>query len=1402
MNTITQITQSHLSVFVFDKTNNNPIKRMPMYAEIAVLGKRKPEVIDANTINIISDFFQDAESKTWLVESLEKYFTAAYFNRLSDEERNNLIQSLVEKISFEIQAIPNATKAKKKAIVDLTVKKVAAELNIPAPQPQAEFETLGAYPLGMLATDHVGYLSYNLKNVPKNPFPMYNNLQFAVYLYPMGKEAAKIDALQQGRVTPDVILAKLEIDKPVFEANLKALNLPAMQNPDLADWYMSPGSFAALPSALIGADGCENLFPANFATQEFRFRQIVRLSDVPPGHPDFPDTYKFGYLDEYKVSLIPIGHSLGEIKYSLPLAPGESVKLAIVDWTRTDSSVRNEDTSFKEQLYHNQMRDRTITETLTAALKEMQRGGSGVDKTDFSAGKAVSGAASGALAGLAVGGGPFGAIAGALVGGVGGGLTGDITGTHSTSEGSRDLASKNVQKISDSISQASSALREFHSTVVVQSKQEEKENIQTRTFTNYNHSHTLTILYYEILRHFRVVTEWVSRKPLALLPFEKLPFSDDLILLHRHLLEPNLIDSSLKAGIDSLEKLIKIKNHYEVMGLNVNSDNEVVPFWEGDLKFQFYEIGLSSGTKFKKVGQSDESLTGFIYTTNGTKLRIRTILQNDVNLNKSKVLDYEDFTVRVLVTAIDHNDAKFELQWKDFAGLELRLGDNDELSLDKISLYGFHLRGKVELIPETNIDVYFPYNDCTNAFTNVKYPQTKSASTYTQKPEKTLTEEELYSILKLKKHLTQFNEHYNRVIYLNKDSNATSEWFEAHRWGSAPSNQHNGQGPGFIIDHVEPLALEVFGSYIAYPYLEKNQLLADKLNKIYDAIMSDDPARHEWAVKEMQDIDPKDFEKVLTRSMQSKSKTEKLISIPTRGVFAEGKLGHCNISEEIDNTRFWKWEEHPIPINAPDINPVNAVTPQNTQQNVQPTAFPSSTVNIVSPSPAPDPHGLAEALKLIATPNIFRDMSGRQETADLIKKLGDGSIDFNDAVKKAKEIEEKYGKDLTGSNYINSPSSVDAVKNVQQLSDANKSLVGYASPETIKQNANKISDSYADLAELVKQEKVQELDERLALNGNGVITTNISIEVPVIFKAINIRDKKAIPNNPSVFISDNLEIPIPNLPFSNWAQDGVEQYGSHAIPGRINTIKGIVLHETAGFNWTGVSSGLSVQFHINRDGKVCQHNDAHSMCQHIHLLNGSHVGIEHVNDPFHKTPNKTPYEDLPRQEITWGYGSNWLTIPPSEQLKSSALFIQELINKLSISQKWCQLMEVDTDLINPAKYNKNSRTWISSNQKNRIHFLINTGGNNFFVQHCRQSNKIFDGIIAHAVAFETNSGLNHNDGSIYAFYSWLVLEKKIPHQQALNILQGYLTNDDNIVRATLKFSTGGNAFFVDVTDIV
>ena len=185
---------------------------------------------------------------------------------------------------------------------------------------------------------------------------------------------------------------------------------------------------------------------------------------MPGGRTDRDIPLRYGHVFQDLTEWFGIGHSLGQVQYSLPLAPAEKVKIAIVDWSRQDRAARTEETDFKESLVHGWTRDRSVSETVHATLNEWQRGGS------------VIAGASGAAA--------LGPV----------GLTVGLGGSYTTSSGTRELAADTMQRITDAFHQASSAMRELRSTVVVQSSQAEKSNVQTRMVVNYNHSHALTIL--------------------------------------------------------------------------------------------------------------------------------------------------------------------------------------------------------------------------------------------------------------------------------------------------------------------------------------------------------------------------------------------------------------------------------------------------------------------------------------------------------------------------------------------------------------------------------------------------------------------------------------------------------------------------------------------------------------------------------------------------------------------------------------------------------------------------------------------------------------------------------------------------------------------------------------------
>ena len=111
--------------------------------------------------------------------------------------------------------------------------------------------------------------------------------------------------------------------------------------------------------------------PPVFTTAQPFFKPVDVTEYLPaPASP----AVKFGEVLEYRQRWYALGHSLGEIKYSLPLAPGESTQLAVIEWGRQDTISRFDEVKGQEFLSHLQRRDRSIDESVDAGLKETQGG--------------------------------------------------------------------------------------------------------------------------------------------------------------------------------------------------------------------------------------------------------------------------------------------------------------------------------------------------------------------------------------------------------------------------------------------------------------------------------------------------------------------------------------------------------------------------------------------------------------------------------------------------------------------------------------------------------------------------------------------------------------------------------------------------------------------------------------------------------------------------------------------------------------------------------------------------------------------------------------------------------------------------------------------------------------------
>ena len=185
------------------------------------------------------------------------------------------------------------------------------------------------------------------------------------------------------------------------------------------------------------------------------------------GSPRMLTTPRHGAVLTFAQSWFPVGTALGQLLYSLPLAPGESTKLAVVDWRRRTNASLDEAVSQTESLTNTMTQSRAVAEVASAVVKEVQSGTSEIT-TDATSGSIGAG-------GGAVLGGP------ALVGGTAAASASSATTTGVfTSTGERGVTAEMQQFVSDATHQQAFSSRNRHAATVSEAYAEERRvNLDT-----------------------------------------------------------------------------------------------------------------------------------------------------------------------------------------------------------------------------------------------------------------------------------------------------------------------------------------------------------------------------------------------------------------------------------------------------------------------------------------------------------------------------------------------------------------------------------------------------------------------------------------------------------------------------------------------------------------------------------------------------------------------------------------------------------------------------------------------------------------------------------------------------------------------------------------------------------
>ena len=237
-----------------------------------------------------------------------------------------------------------------------------------------------------------------------------------------------------------------------------------------------------------------------------------------------------GHILEYRMRWRSNGYSLGTVARTLSLAPRQAKRIQKIEFERLERTRRTETTQLVDEVADEVSRNRTYQDTVEASLSEWAKGESSSSTT------AVAGG--------------FGFAVPPFVAGGGGGHS--RASSTSSQSGGRETRAAEEQRLRDTIRRFADSRRRLDSVVVTEVSQEETVTGTVEVVRNANYAHSLTVIYYQILRHLRLDTEFAGVRECVFVPFAVKPFTLSRAYRWRESIRKGLRDAQYSTALTYL----------------------------------------------------------------------------------------------------------------------------------------------------------------------------------------------------------------------------------------------------------------------------------------------------------------------------------------------------------------------------------------------------------------------------------------------------------------------------------------------------------------------------------------------------------------------------------------------------------------------------------------------------------------------------------------------------------------------------------------------------------------------------------------------------------------------------------------------------------------------------------
>ena len=638
------------------------------------------------------------------------------------------------------------------------------------------------------------------------------------------------------------------------------------------------------------------------------------------------------------------GLTLGNLLYSLPLAPGEQQRIAVSERVASAAVRETERLDITEQQHSSLREDASSQAVFDSAFEEHVAASSSYRNEARSSSWGVAGGIGAILGPVALGIGASG----------GGGKSSNNGSTRSALDGARTYTSSASEDMHRAVERQAAARRSAQRSSIRLATETDSETVTTKVITNHNKAHALTIQYWEVLRKFYSTTDVEGVNLVCFIPLDVVRFlpagqqleltdttrvdtREELLvryaLLHRH---SDAIQTGLpqrhQQGLRILDDFAA--NPRATVNVAAPASNTLAFSLTG--RYLPYErlwvrVLLRGGRSIGPVAL-DSTLTAIPSGQFGTKAEFLGELKRrrteDVELNMTGAVLVPDavdpseivaFEIRRAFETIDYQlDPKKNPIYDALATLEKLPFFNIDLSV---------IESSARFTPaELEREVGGPFVRNFTARLNGA-PDSISADSIGSAIElppgglpvaalernPVLGFRDVMKIERTLQHVVRNTLTYSKAVWSSLTPEERVVMLEGYTIG-LPEEGLTPDGFNDPSQHVPLLncvANQVLG------YFGNSMVMPFSIPPALAIALAGDPGdggggNGDGGADDREPLTNSAVQEALSQfHREAFSPPESHFTLPTRGVLGEAVLGHCPAAEKIDLTRFWNWQDSP-----------------------------------------------------------------------------------------------------------------------------------------------------------------------------------------------------------------------------------------------------------------------------------------------------------------------------------------------------------------------------------------------------------------------------------------------------------------------------------------------------------